>query len=61
VRRRISGHDEHSWHLDVSDREALTADILAAEALFGLTLLVVEEGADGLGRCGAPTGKRSST
>jgi predicted RNA-binding Zn ribbon-like protein len=54
IRPRISGHDASSWHLHVSDSDASVAEVLAAEALFGLTLLVTDRGTDRLGRCGAP-------
>jgi predicted RNA-binding Zn ribbon-like protein len=54
IRPRISGHDASSWHLHVSDSGASVAEVLAAEALFGLTLLVTDRGTDRLGRCGAP-------
>lgn len=53
VRPRISGHDASSWHLHVTDRGAEVAEIVAAEALFGLALLVTERGADRFGRCRA--------
>jgi predicted RNA-binding Zn ribbon-like protein len=53
VRPRISGHDESTWHLHVSDRGAAVAELLAAEAAFGLALLVTEQGAERLGRCSA--------
>lgn len=53
VRPRISGHDASSWHLHVTDRGASVSEIMAAEALFGLALLVTELGADRLGRCRA--------
>jgi len=53
IHPRISGHDAGTWHLHVSDTDASVADTLAAEALFGLTLLVTEMGATRLGRCSA--------
>ncbi|MGH8920949.1 MAG: CGNR zinc finger domain-containing protein, partial [Acidimicrobiales bacterium] len=53
IRPRISGHDAESWHLHVSDQAARVADILAAEYLFGLTLVVTELGPDRFGICGA--------
>ena len=53
IHPRISGHDARTWHLHVSDTDASVADTLAAEALFGLTLLVTEVGATRLGRCAA--------
>lgn len=54
IRPRISGHDAKSWHLHVSDTDAAVAEIVTGEALFGLTLLVTNLGADRLGRCAAP-------
>lgn len=59
VRPWISGHDASTWHLHVSDRGAPVATVLAAEALFGLTLLVTELGADRLGRCNASPCERA--
>lgn len=53
IHPRISGHDAGTWHLHVSDSDASVADTLAAEALFGLTLLVTEMGPTRLGRCSA--------
>ncbi len=53
VRPRISGHDTESWHLHVHDKGASAAQVLAAEILFGLALVVTEVGADRLGVCGA--------
>jgi predicted RNA-binding Zn ribbon-like protein len=53
IHPRISGHDAGTWHLHVSDTDASVADTLAAEALFGLILLVTEMGATRLGRCSA--------
>jgi len=53
IRSSISGHDAKSWHLHVSETSAPTAVIVTAEVLFGLALLVVEVGADRLGRCRA--------
>lgn len=53
IRPRISGHDASTWHLHVSDRGASASEVAMAEALFGLTLLVTELGADRLGRCHA--------
>lgn len=54
IRPHISGHDAQSWHLHVSDTEAPVAEIVTGEALFGLTVLVTDLGADRLGRCAAP-------
>ncbi|MGH8981825.1 MAG: CGNR zinc finger domain-containing protein [Acidimicrobiales bacterium] len=53
VRPRISGHDASTWHLHVSDDGASASEIVAAEALLGLAMLVTEIGADRLGRCRA--------
>jgi predicted RNA-binding Zn ribbon-like protein len=53
VRPRISGHDRQSWHLHVNGRDAAVAEVLAAETLFGLALVVTELGPDRLGRCAA--------
>lgn len=53
VRPRISGHDTAQWHLHVTEQGTSVAEVLAAEALFGLALLVTELGTDRLGRCRA--------
>ena len=53
IRPRVSGHDESSWHLHVSDESASAAETLISEALLGLVLLVTEVGATRLGRCAA--------
>lgn len=47
----IAGHDAESWHLHVSDRQSSVADLLAAEALMGLAILVCDLGATRLGVC----------
>jgi predicted RNA-binding Zn ribbon-like protein len=54
IRPRISGHDDSSWHLHVSDSGASVFEVLAAECLFGLAFLVAEGGVDRIGRCSAP-------
>lgn len=53
VRPRISGHDAQIWHLHVNDHDASVADVVAAEGLYGLVLLVTELGANRFGRCAA--------
>lgn len=47
----IAGHDSESWHLHVSDRQSSVADLLSAEALMGLAILVCDLGATRLGVC----------
>jgi len=49
----ISGHDAHSWHLHVSNRRSSVAQLLIAEALLGLAILVCDVGALRLGVCQA--------
>jgi len=49
----ISGHDAHSWHLHVSNRRSTVAQLLIAEALLGLAILVCDVGALRLGVCQA--------
>jgi predicted RNA-binding Zn ribbon-like protein len=53
IRPRVSGHDESSWHLHVSDESASAAETMISESLLGLALLVTEVGATRLGRCAA--------
>jgi len=53
IRPRVSGHDESTWHLHVNDQNASVADTLISESLFGLAILVSEDGATRLGRCAA--------
>jgi hypothetical protein len=53
IRPRVSGHDESSWHLHVSDESASVAETVISESLLGLVLLVTEVGATRLGRCAA--------
>jgi predicted RNA-binding Zn ribbon-like protein len=59
VRPRISGHDTSDWHLHVTEGGSAVAEVLAAEALLGLALLVTERGADRLGRCRAAGCRRA--
>lgn len=47
----IAGHDAESWHLHVSDRQSSVAELLSAEALMGLAILVCDLGATRLGVC----------
>ncbi|MGH3366668.1 MAG: CGNR zinc finger domain-containing protein [Nocardioidaceae bacterium] len=49
----IAGHDSQSWHLHASDRSSSVADLLTAEALLGLAILVTELGATRMGVCHA--------
>ena len=49
----IAGHDSQSWHLHVSDRAASVADVLIAEALMGLAVVVCDFGATRPGVCQA--------
>jgi predicted RNA-binding Zn ribbon-like protein len=53
IRPMISGHDESSWHLHVQHDNATAAEMICAEALFGLAVLVSEHGATRIGRCAA--------
>ena len=46
----IAGHDSQSWHLHVSDRASSVADLLVAEALMGLAVVVCDFGATRPGR-----------
>jgi predicted RNA-binding Zn ribbon-like protein len=48
----IAGHDSQSWHLRVSDRSSV-ADVLIAEALVGLAVVVCDFGATRPGVCRA--------
>ena len=50
---RLSGHDNQPWHLHVGDTHANVTRVLAAEALFGLAVLVSTLGPTRLGRCAA--------
>jgi predicted RNA-binding Zn ribbon-like protein len=49
----IAGHDSQSWHLHVSDRASSVADLLVAEALMGLAVIVCDFGATRPGVCQA--------
>lgn len=49
----ISGHDAGSWHLHVSNRSSSVAELLIAEALLGLAILVCDVGGLRLGVCHA--------
>jgi predicted RNA-binding Zn ribbon-like protein len=49
----IAGHDSESWHLHVSDRASSVADLLIAEALMGLAVIVCDFGATRPGVCQA--------
>ncbi len=49
----IAGHDSQSWHLHVSDRASSVADLLIAEALMGLAVVVCDFGATRPGVCQA--------
>ena len=49
----IAGHDAESWHLHVSDRASSVADLLVAEALMGLAVIVCDFGATRPGVCQA--------
>lgn len=49
----VAGHDAESWHLHVSDRASSVADLLAAEALLGLAVVVCDVGATRPGVCQA--------
>jgi len=49
----IAGHDSQSWHLHVSDKASTVADLLVAEALMGLAVVVCDFGASRPGVCQA--------
>jgi predicted RNA-binding Zn ribbon-like protein len=49
----VSGHEPGSWHLHVSNRSSSVAELLIAEALLGLAILVCDVGALRLGVCQA--------
>jgi len=53
VTPRIVGHDAQSWHLHVADRRSGVAELLTAECLLGLAILVCDAGATRLGVCQA--------
>ena len=50
----VSNHDGQPWHLHVGDSHRSVPEVLGAEALFGLAVLISELGPDRLGRCVAP-------
>ncbi len=54
VTARLSDHDGEPWHLHVGDSHRSVPEVLGAEALFGLAVLVSQLGTDRLGRCAAP-------
>jgi hypothetical protein len=54
VTARLSDHDGEPWHLHVGDSHRSVPEVLGAEALFGLAVLVSELGPGRLGRCAAP-------
>ena len=47
----IAGHDAQSWHLHVGNRSSSVAELLIAEALMGLAVVVCDVGALRLGVC----------
>ncbi|MGH3498535.1 MAG: CGNR zinc finger domain-containing protein [Nocardioidaceae bacterium] len=49
----IAGHSSESWHLHVSNRSSSVAQLLIAEALMGLAILVTDVGPLRLGVCQA--------
>ncbi|MBA2739993.1 MAG: CGNR zinc finger domain-containing protein [Actinomycetota bacterium] len=49
----IAGHDAQSWHLHVGNRMSSVAELLIAEALMGLAVVVCDAGALRLGVCQA--------
>ncbi len=49
----IAGHDAQSWHLHVGNRSSSVAELLIAEALMGLAVVVCDLGALRLGVCQA--------
>lgn len=58
IQPEISGHDQSSWHLHAAGPGASMAGVVAAEALMGLTMTVIDLGADLLGICCAPNCER---
>lgn len=48
----VSGHEPGSWHLHVSNRSSSVAELLVAEALLGLAILICDVGVR-LGVCQA--------
>lgn len=57
VTPHIAGHggrgDGANWHMHVADRQSSVAELLAAESLMGLSMLVCDLGAGRLGVCDA--------
>ena len=49
----LSDHDGQPWHLHVGDSQRSIPEVLGAEALFGLAVLISELGPDRLARCAA--------
>jgi predicted RNA-binding Zn ribbon-like protein len=54
VTARLSDHDGSPWHLHVGDSHRSVPEVLGAEALFGIAVLVSQLGTGRLGRCSAP-------
>jgi predicted RNA-binding Zn ribbon-like protein len=54
IRPEISGHDHTSWHLHAAGPGATLSAVVAADSLMGLTMTVIDLGADRLGVCAAP-------
>jgi len=49
----IAGHDSASWHLHVAEAGSSVSELMTAECLMGLTMLVVDYGPTRLGVCSA--------
>jgi predicted RNA-binding Zn ribbon-like protein len=49
----IAGHDETTWHLHVVEAGSSVSELITAECLMGLTMLVVDYGPTRLGVCSA--------
>jgi predicted RNA-binding Zn ribbon-like protein len=49
----IAGHEPGNWHMHVADRSSSVAELLVAESLMGLSMLVCDLGATRLGVCDA--------
>ncbi len=49
----IAGHDSQSWHLHIGNRSSSVAELLVAEALMGLAVVVCDLGPLRLGVCQA--------
>jgi predicted RNA-binding Zn ribbon-like protein len=54
VTARLSDHNGEPWHLHVGDSHKSVPEVLGAEALFGVAVLVAQLGPGRLGRCTAP-------